>query len=263
MISAVFIVVALAVAASLGSWLFSQWIGAGQRSPILVIAVGGAGLVLLLGAAAFAIIVAPTWWKSFVPRIEAPLTNAPVTTVTALSPAVQMNALTEDWPATHCVKSLKSAAPAADWFIDNDCDRMVAVVFAWCPQALAPCDANSSGAPTWRYEPAGIVMASVTQRPSRQRLAGAGPLIAPTYALKAEGGARRRIRYLACYVTAADVLTLLNEPADPVSDAERSRQLEAALAADACYGRVARWSQAGQRQGKSPDALLREGIGGD
>lgn len=61
MVGAALTIIPLAVAASLASWLFSQWIGC-ARVYGAALAVGG-GTVLLIGAAAFAIIAASAWWK--------------------------------------------------------------------------------------------------------------------------------------------------------------------------------------------------------
>jgi hypothetical protein len=418
MISAALIVVLLAAAASLGSWLFSQWIGIRQRSSVTILMVGGIGLTLLVGSAALVIVTAPTWWQSFVPTIESPTTSAAPRTIGSPSensavsaqgvgsdpqlrllrtsversfqdrdyaraiergteylakapgdadlrllvaqamsltgryqdaeaqidaaiagklasnddvpvnwlrlkqnlasrqdqdvygkqvaqdlqqnypqlraelsaeqdrllvvspsdtppvaaplpadgglPVVSrlagVDPLGKQWPATDCVTSTRSTAAAGGWFIDNECDRVVAVVFAWCRRADPSCNTNALRTQGWRYEPAGIVMTSSMQRPTRQRLSDDGPLVAATYALSAPGDAHRRIRYLACYLTAPDVLELLRGGDTEASDAEQRSRLQAALNSDECYERVAQWSQSGQRRGKSPDSLLRDGV---
>lgn len=268
MISAALIVVLLAAAASFGSWLFSQWIGIRQRSTLAMLIVGGAGLTLLVGSATLAIIAAPAWWQSFVPTVVVPPSD---TSPVAASLPVDVSApvashvaivdpLATEWPATDCVTSTQSAAAPGGWFIDNECDRVVAVVFAWCHQVNASCNTNALRTEGWRYEPAGIVMTSSMQRPSRQRLGDDGPLVAATYALSEPGDAHRRIRYFACYVTAPEVLELLSGADDEASDAQQRSRLQAALKSDECYERVVQWSQSGQRRGNSPESLLTDGV---
>jgi hypothetical protein len=286
MISAALIVVLLAATASFASWLFSQWLGIRRRSTATIVTLGGAGVTLLIGAAAMAILAAPTWWQTFIPAIDpAPTLLAPVaegtaanrqaaapptqtavedgssaSAVDAAMKSAQLAIQSRNWPATDCVTSTRSSAAAGGWFIDNECDRVVAVVFAWCQQKNVSCNGNALRTQAWRYEPKGIVMTSALQRPSRQRLGDTGPLVAPTYALNAAGDAQQRIRYLACYVTAPDALEVLAGSRTDTSDAEQQRRLDAALSSDECYERVSQWSRLGQQQGKSPDALLSDGV---
>jgi hypothetical protein len=78
--------------------------------------------------------------------------------------------------------------------------------------------------------------------------------VAPIFTIRDPAHARRQIRYLACEVTAPAVLELLRTLG---GDGQR---LTAELRADACYSRVLDWSRSGQRYGRSPDTLLRNGI---
>jgi hypothetical protein len=164
-----------------------------------------------------------------------------------------------DWPATDCIKSVR-VVEAGRWFIDNECQRVVGVVFASCQQSQAACNQNALESTGWTYEPAGIVMTSMTQRPVRHRLGSRGPLIASTYAVEESGGMRRKIRYLACFVTAPQALNLLDAASQAESDEALQVQLTRALRSDECYSKVLEWSRAGLRDGRSPDALLRTGV---
>jgi hypothetical protein len=338
-VSAVVVAIALLVfAASFGSWFISQWIGVRQRTASTMVAVGGAGIVLLIGAAAVTIIAAPTWWHSWLPKAEfmtadtlpagdaadplvapdwpeglpglppadpstaprslstqrsgadaparqgrrelrqkspqhtdalapqpvpagdgivAALSDTPSSGASYISGAAGLDPL-QDWPATQCVKSSR-AGDLGRWSLDNECRDVVAVVFAWCRPANSVCAANVVNSSDWRYEPAGILMTTLAQRPSPHRLTKSGPLFAPTYVLK-ESGDVPQIRYLACPVTGAELLALLNEPPDFASEADRDAAFDEALQADKCYVRVAKWSRMGQRTGKSLDALLRNGA---
>lgn len=326
----------LMIAASLGSWLISQWIGARQRTASTMVAVGGAGIALLIAAAAITIIAAPTWWQSLLPKVEftggdvpagasvgelvaldrregpselSPSDKAPSDTTLAplksrkqLDPSLRaardqnlpqsadasapqsviaehrvasppevppfeasyisgvagFDPLFKDWPATECVMSSRSA-DRGRWSLDNECPHVVAIVFAWCRQATAACAANTASSSGWRYEPAGILMTTLEQRPSPYRLTKDGPLIAPIYVLAAVGDVPR-VRYLACEVTSTELLALLNEPPAFGTDADREAAFDVALHLDKCYTRVAQLSRAGRRTGKSPDALLLQGA---
>jgi tetratricopeptide (TPR) repeat protein len=164
-----------------------------------------------------------------------------------------------DWPATDCMKSMR-VVEASRWFVDNECQRVVGVVFASCRQSQAACNQNALESTGWTYEPAGIVMTSMTQRPVRHRLGSRGPLMASTYSVEESGGMRRQIRYLACFVTAPQALDLLDAASQAESDEALQVQLTRALRSDECYSRVLDWSRAGLRDGRSPDALLRTGV---
>lgn len=67
MITAVVILTLLTVVASLASWLFGQWLAARTRISGAALAIGGGGMVLLVGAVAFVTIGATTWWQRFMP----------------------------------------------------------------------------------------------------------------------------------------------------------------------------------------------------
>src|SRR5687768_10797910 len=67
MATAVLIITLLTVAASLASWLFSQWLARRNGVSGAAIAVGGGGTVLLIAAVAFVIVGASTWWQRLMP----------------------------------------------------------------------------------------------------------------------------------------------------------------------------------------------------
>jgi hypothetical protein len=67
MVTAVIILTGLTVVASLASWLFGQWLAARTRISGAALAIGGGGVTLLVGAVAFVMIGATTWWQRFVP----------------------------------------------------------------------------------------------------------------------------------------------------------------------------------------------------
>lgn len=67
MATAVLIVTLLTVAASLASWLFSQWLARRARVSGAALAVAGGGTVLLIGAVALILVAASTGWVHFIP----------------------------------------------------------------------------------------------------------------------------------------------------------------------------------------------------
>jgi hypothetical protein len=74
MVTAVIILVLLTIAASLASWLFGQWLAGRIRISGAALAVGGAGVALLIGTVAFLVIGATTWWQRLIPvQDSAPL----------------------------------------------------------------------------------------------------------------------------------------------------------------------------------------------
>jgi hypothetical protein len=79
MASAVVIITLLTVAASLASWLFGQWLARRARISAAALAVGGGGAVLLIGALAFVVIGASTWWQKLIPVQDPAPLLAPVT----------------------------------------------------------------------------------------------------------------------------------------------------------------------------------------
>jgi hypothetical protein len=295
MLSAALIIVLLAVAGSLASWLFSQWSSRG-RPPTAMLVLAGTGALLLTGAAGLAIIAAASGWKPFIPVVEAlradanselpsgsrkeqtQLPAAPADaaagdaeqpldfdTVMALELAAGRavparwlfieRAASSEWPATPCMKTVRDVE-ATRWLIDNECQQVIGVVVASCQESEQTCDESTLSA-GWTYEPEGVVMTSTTQKPVRHRLGGRGPLIASTHTVEEPGAMESRIDYLACFVTAPEVLALLDAASQAGAD---GTPLAAVLRSDACYSRVLEWSQAGQRDGQSPDALLRTGV---
>lgn len=239
--TAVLTLVSLAVLASLASWLFGQWLGRRVRISGAALAVGGAGTTLLIGAVAFVMIAASTGWQRLIPIGDFAL----------LAPAT--SAVIPQWPQTDCVTSTRYEE-SQRWMLDNGCGRVVAVLFASCEMRETACFTTSPVSQGWSYEPAGILMTAANAKPVPLRLGKSGPLVAPIFTIRDAAGGRRQIRYLACEVTAPDVL---QELSTSVADGER---LSARLSSDACYSQVLAWSRAGQRHGSSPDALLRQGI---
>jgi len=159
--------------------------------------------------------------------------------------------LLAQWSTTECVASTPAAA-GRPRFLDNACERAVALVFASCPHSTPGCNASALVSSGWVYESEGVVLITPEQRPLMDRLAEDGPLIAPMYALGRQGG--ERIRYLACPLEDPEALAMLLEP--QLAGADRPARLRAALERDECYSRVLKLSRAGRETGRSPDALL-------
>jgi hypothetical protein len=78
MATAVLIITLLTLAASLASWLFSQWLARRARISPAALAVGGAGAVLLISAVAFVIVGAASGWQHLMPvqDFSAPVDSA-------------------------------------------------------------------------------------------------------------------------------------------------------------------------------------------
>jgi hypothetical protein len=102
MVTAVVILILLTVVASLASWLFGQWLAARTRISGAALVIGGGGVALLVGAVAFVMIGATTWWQRFIPVFDSspfiPPAAAPASTPQAAAPAdrkAEMLALAE------------------------------------------------------------------------------------------------------------------------------------------------------------------------
>ena len=368
MATAVLVITLLTLAASLASWVFSQWLARRVRLSAAALAVGGGGAVLLISSVAFVMIAASTGWQQLIPVQDfSPLIEpAPASTRSAQAPTVErqpepppaaeqyaarievseqswlpqveppaeldptvdsfvepavieryrfgepkdgmleaaernleasryaaaidvarsyltdyprdteMSSLlarslfaaehpasasiipavvVAEWPATDCIASTRSDE-SARWMLDNGCGRVVAVLFASCELSETACFTNALVSQGWSYEPTGILMTAANDKPVPLRLGDEGPLVAPIFTIRDAGNARRRIRYLACEVTAPGVLQVLRESGLELTP----RRLTAELRADACYAQVLDWSRSGQRLGASPDSLLRGGI---
>lgn len=243
MAATLLILVLLVLAASLGSWLFSQWVSAAPRASALSLAIGGVGFVLLIGATALAILVTSANWPSFVPEFDS---SPPKPVETTAVPVVAADfGSAEQWPATTCLTPMHATmATPRRWFIDNDCERIVAVMLAWCDEAKSPCTAGTPEA-GWRYEPAGIVMTSAAAKPIARRMPERNAPIAGTYALTEASDARLRIRYLACYLSDTAATAVMHETI-------AGDVLSRALLADDCYARVASASRVGASSGQPP-----------
>jgi len=338
MVTAVLIVVVLTIAASLASWLFGQWLATRNRVSGAALAIGGSGALVMIGTAAFVIIVAATSWQKLMPVMESspliaparssavierraePIAQAQLITQTAPpvdaieqqrmlarkqemlaaaeqhleqshydqaidlareylaavptdaemrsmlaratfaaehpgTPSAIRGALAPEWRATECVTASRSDE-SSRWMLDNRCDRPIAVLFASCHPGASACVSSAQVSTGWSYEPAGVLMTGANDKPVPLRLGQRGPLVAPIFTIRDASGVRLQIRYLACYVSARSVLQALSDS----SDAWAQERLTAALGDDACYSQVLDWTRTGQQLGKSPDALLRDGL---
>lgn len=235
------VVALLVLAASLGSWLFSQWLGDRQRVSALALGLGGIGFVMLLSAAAIAILSGASDWQALLPQLNdaAPKKRA----TTAIAAATFGTA--EQWPATACIKPLHATNTAPRrWFLDNECERPVVVMLAWCDDADSVCTAGAPQA-SWSYEPAGLVMTSMMGRPVARRMPERDEPVSGTFALAEAPDGALRIRYLACYLSESAAAALLD-------DSMSAEDFERVLRADDCYSRVTSASQAGARSGQPP-----------
>jgi hypothetical protein len=245
MYSMLLILVLLVLAASLGSWLFSQWLSEQRRASALTVGIGGMGFVLLLGAAAVAILSTTNNLKIWVPGLGDTAGKVPGVSVAA---ADLGNA--DDWPATTCIKPLHAAATVPRrWFLDNDCQRPIVILLAWCDEARSVCTAGSPKA-AWRYESAGIVLISALARPTLRRMPEHDAPITGTYALSEPDTGALRIRYLACYLAEPAVAALSH-------DSGSGEEFHRLLFADDCYARVSSASHSAAASGQPPVVSFR------
>lgn len=245
--SALLILVLLAIVASLGSWLFNQWFSEQRRASALALGLGGVGMVLLLGVTAAAIISTSASWPSWVPRFG-PLESKRETTSAPV--AVADLGTAEHWPATTCIKPLHaSGSTPRRWFLDNDCERPIVVMLAWCDQAQSVCTAGAPQA-AWRYESAGLIMTNALALPTLRRMPEHEAPITGTYALAEPQGGALRIRYLACYLGEEAVAAL-------TGDSLAHEEFERTLLADECYSRVSSASRIAARSGQPPVVSFR------
>lgn len=240
--SALLILVLLALLASLGSWLFSQWLSEQRRASALTLGLGGMGFLVLLVAAAVAIVSTSASWQSWVPGFGA---TASKTRAVAAPVAVADLGSSEQWPATTCIKPLHATGTVPRrWFLDNDCERPIVVLLAWCDEAQTVCTAGSPQA-AWRYESAGLIMTSALARPTARRMPEHDAPITGTYALTEPQGGALRIRYLACYLAEPAIAGL-------TQDSMSSEEFLRVLHADDCYSRVSSASQIVASSGQPP-----------
>jgi hypothetical protein len=92
MATAVLIITLLTLAASLASWLFSQWLAKRARLSAAALAVGGGGAVVLIAAVAFVIVGAASGWQHWMPREDFSASVDSAATAARSSDA---------WPARH------------------------------------------------------------------------------------------------------------------------------------------------------------------
>lgn len=242
MYSALLILMLLASVASLGSWLFSQWLSEQRRASALALGLGGAGLLMLLGATAVAVLSTSASWQSWASGSDA---TASKVRAVATPVAVADLGTAEQWPATTCIKPLHAtSSEPRRWFLDNECDRPIAVMLAWCDEARAVCTAGSPQA-AWRYESAGVVMISALARPTSRRMPEHDAPITGTYALAEPTGGALRIRYLACYLAEPAIAALTH-------DSMSSEEFQRSLQDDDCYARVFSASQVAAPSGQPP-----------
>lgn len=240
MFTALLILLLLALAASLGSWLFSQWLTEQRRASALSLGLGGMGLVLLLGASAVAIVSTSATWQAWIPGLQQALPAAGK----AERVAVADLGTAEQWPATTCIKPLRATnTTPRRWFLDNECERPIVVMLAWC-DARAVCTAGSREA-KWQYEASGLVLTSALARPTSRRMPEHDAPIAGTYALAEPRDGALRIRYLACYLGEPAIAALTHESMS-------SEEFQRTVRADDCYSRVATASQVAARSGQPP-----------
>lgn len=241
------ILVLLAAVASLGSWLFNQWSRQQQRASALALGVGVMGLVLLLGVTAAAIVSTSASWPSWFAGFGA---AGPQTREAAAPVSVADLGSSDDWPATTCIKPLHATgSEPRHWFLDNECERPIVVLLAWCDDAVSICTAGSPQA-EWRYESHGLIMTSALARPTARRMPKHGAPIAGTSALAEPADGRLRLRYLACYLGEPAVAALAREA---MSGEDFLRTLQA----DECYSRVASISPVAARSGQPPTVSFR------
>lgn len=150
----------------------------------------------------------------------------------------------ELWPATNCVRSFHAdPADVNRWSIENDCTSPIAVVFAACTESSMRCNDDQSRA--WKYQSGGMVLPGKLRRTTPEE----APL---------QFG--WQVRYVACAVTAAIPVKLLDLEAGLRSSSSGRLQLDASREDDECLVRVQRWSNAGSRSAMSIDAFLRDGL---
>ena len=242
MYSALLILVLLALVASLGSWLFSQWLSEQRRASALALGLGTTGLLVLLGATAVAVVSTSASWQSWVPGFET--AAAKTSTIAAAVPVADLGSV-DQWPATTCIKPLHATGSVPRrWFLDNECERPIVVMLAWCDEARSVCTAGSPQA-AWRYESAGVVMTSALARPVARRMPEHEAPITGTYALAEPGDGALRIRYLACYLGEPAMAALTHEFVG-------NEEFHCVLRADDCYSRVSSASQIAARSGQPP-----------
>ncbi len=241
MFTALLILLLLVLAASLGSWLFNQWLTEQRRASALSLGLGGMGLVLLLGASAIAIVSTSATWQTWLPGMEksAPKSRRgePVVVSDLGTP--------EQWPATTCIKPLRATnTTPRRWFLDNECEQPIVVMLAWCDSARSVCTAGAREA-RWQYQGSGLILTSALARPTARRMPEHDVPITGTYALAEPQGGALRIRYLACYLGERGVAALTH-------DSMSSEEFLRTLLADECYSRVATASQAAAQSGQPP-----------
>jgi hypothetical protein len=228
--------------ASIGSWLFSQWLSEQRRASALALGLGGTGLLVLLGATAVAVVSTSASWQRWVPGFD---TTAPKTDIVTTPVVVADLGAAEQWPATTCIKPLHATGTVPRrWFLDNECERPIVVMLAWCDEARAVCTAGSPQA-AWRYESAGLVMTSALARPILRRMPEHEAPITGTYALTEPRDGALRIRYLACYLADPAIAALTH-------DSMSSEEFQRTLRADDCYSRVSSMSQVAALSGQPP-----------
>lgn len=284
--AALFALAALVLAASFGSWALSRWLGARSRPSSVALVFNGVGVLCLIVAAAIGTLAISRWsvlrempvpaseqrGERAIARLPAPRSSTPSSAQAStagfterennriapprdadpiVQPPVQASPRVSlaEWDATGCVAS-KSAAEgeASLMFLDNECDGVIAIMFAACARSTATRHACT----VWTYEPDGVVLTTPEQRPLMDRIGEGGPLIAPTYHVAEAND--QRVRYLACKVREPEALSILSAPQSVTE--ERRQRLRAALERDACYARVLELTRLGLGTGRSPDEVL-------
>lgn len=140
MATAVLIITLLTLAASLASWLFSQWLARRTGISTAALAVGGGGAVLLVSAVAFVIVGASSGWLHLIPvqDFSALIEPAPLPERSAHAPTVEPQSDRE------------TAPPAEQYAGDVEIPEP-----SWVPQVEPP--AQLQGVPDRAAEPEEVI----------------------------------------------------------------------------------------------------------
>jgi hypothetical protein len=153
-------------------------------------------------------------------------------------------AVADPWSATRCVVAVQpDPAEPTRWWLENQCDMAVAILFSACAQSLANCSAPNST--SWKYPATTMLLPPKPQR-------------SVTYAEQTQHG--EHIRYVACTIATGNVATLVGHAREPRS--VRAGLDDFIRANDECSARVERWADTGTRSGSSIDAILGSGLPG-
>jgi hypothetical protein len=140
MAAAVLIITLLTLAASLASWLFSQWLARRTGISTAALAVGGGGVVLLVSAVAFVIVGASSGWLHLIP-------------VQSFSPLIEpapMSARSAQAPTAEPQPALERSPPSEQYAGDVEIPEP-----SWVPQVEPP--AELAAVPDRAAEPQDVI----------------------------------------------------------------------------------------------------------